>query len=512
MLLNKINKIKLILFTIVFLTPSLIYSQDVFFEKPENISKRDQVVAEVGNIPITSEEFIYSYEFGPAFPKRMHDSKKTHLNYMINEKLIALAAYDENLMEDVNTKDIYADLKGDLSAEEMFRREIVPQIKINDAEIEKVIKTKQKEYQLRWLYTNDFSKVENYLSTLREGISFDSLFVTQLNDSVHIDDRQMESSLFSIYQKNPQFGQIVDTLKPGTISSPIHTDDGWYIVKIDNIWDNLITSETDYNKLKYESAQAVTQSKMGILSDKFINSLFVNEEPVIKRDAFNVLRSYLGKFILDSEKYKNWQLDDKIDIALNNLGLKKGDKFSDLVLVTGKKMDLSINDFIVWYKNRENYIKISTNNIQTFSQSLEKYVWLMVRDKLIVKDAENKGYDKSEWVDKQAKWWEDKIAYSTYRNKLTNSITLTSEELNLINENKKSQSEIMSDELSKKLLHKILELKKKYKVKIYNDVLNEIKVSDENDKRAIDMYIVKRGNLFPRPPYPTIDKDWENWE
>jgi len=54
--------------------------------------------------------------------------------------------------------------------------------------------------------------------------------------------------------------------------------------------------------------------------------------------------------------------------------------------------------------------------------------------------------------------------------------------------------------------------KKKYKISINKDVLNKIKVSSENDKNAIDMYIVKRGNLIPRLAYPSIDNDWASWE
>ena len=44
------------------------------------------------------------------------------------------------------------------------------------------------------------------------------------------------------------------------------------------------------------------------------------------------------------------------------------------------------------------------------------------------------------------------------------------------------------------------------------NVLDKIKVSSENDKKAIDMYIVKRGNLIPRPAFPSIDNDWASWE
>jgi hypothetical protein len=43
-------------------------------------------------------------------------------------------------------------------------------------------------------------------------------------------------------------------------------------------------------------------------------------------------------------------------------------------------------------------------------------------------------------------------------------------------------------------------------------VLDNIIVSSENDKKAIDMYIVKRGNLVPRPAFPTIDNEWASWE
>ncbi len=72
----------------------------------------------------------------------------------------------------------------------------------------------------------------------------------------------MKSSLYNIYLKNPIFAQILDTLKAGNISAPIHTDDGWYIIKIDNIWKNLITTESEQNKLRSESIEALTKSKM----------------------------------------------------------------------------------------------------------------------------------------------------------------------------------------------------------------------------------------------------------
>lgn len=488
------------------------FCQDIFLEDINNSQKKNEVVAEIGNLKITVEEFIYSYEFGPAFPKKQQDSKLTHINYMINEKLLALEGVETGVMDNDYPKDIYKDIESDLAAEEMFKKEIAPKVVVNNFEIEKVIDKKQTEYQLRWLYSNDQITIGKYFNLINTGTKFDSIFNNHLNDSVSLDERQLKSSLYNIYVKNPEFAQIIDTLKPGVISNPIHTDDGWYIIKIDNIWKSLIINETEYDKLKSESINAITKSKMDILSDQYVKELFANENPIIKRDVFNVLRSYLGKFILAPEKYSEFDLEIKLDLALTNLGLKRGDKYPGLTLVECKSINLTLDEFIIWYKIREQNVKFIKDDLMRFSKSLEDLVWLMVRDKLVINQAYQKGYEKSDWVVKQSKWWKEKISYSAYQNELANSITLNSEEIKLADSKSKSQSELLNEKLSKKILYKILELKKKYKVTINKNVLDDIKVSSENDKKAIDMYIVKRGNLVPRPAFPSIDNDWASWE
>jgi hypothetical protein len=505
------KKLRTFLFILPFFYLNAGYSQDLFFEDEHNSKIKNEIVAEVGPLKITAEEFIYNYEFGPAFPKRKDNSKQTHLNYMINEKLLALDGYEKGLMEKEFAKGMYSDIESDLITEELFKKEILPKVDINGSEIEKVIDKKLSEYEIRWLYASDLKLMQSFFQQLKNGIPFDTLFNAQLNDSVFMDDRQIKSSLYNIYVKNPIFAQIIDTLSVGDITAPIHSDDGWYIIKIDNIWKNLITNETDYNKLKSESVSALTKSKMDILSDQYVKGLFESENPTIKREVFNILRSYIGEFFLSPEKYSGWELDIKLEAALSNLGLKKNDKFTGLTLVDCKNINITLDEFIIWYRNREQYIKLSKSNLIDYSKSLENLVWLMIRDKLLTTKAYQAGYDESDWVKRQAGWWRDKITYSVNRNELVNSVTLNYEEMNQVDE-KKSRAEIINEELSKKIFYTLNELKKKYKIKINEEILGEIKVSADNDREAIDMYIVKRGNLIPRPAYPSIDNDWVNWE
>jgi len=484
----------------------------LFTQANQNNINKEDVVAIVDTINITAEEFYYNYEFSPAFPKREKNSKEVYLNYIINEKLLALEGYREGLPEQDYEKGMLNDFQSDLAAEELFREEILPKIKIDENEINKIIEKKLIEYEIRWLYAPNKPSVEYYLKQLKNGITFDTLFNAQINDSVFRDDRQMKSSLYNIYMKNSLFAQILDTLKAGTTSAPIHTDDGWYIIKIDNVWRSLITTETEQTKLRSESIDALKTSKMETLSDEYVKNLFDKEKPIIKRDAFNILRSYLGKFVLSSENYSGWGMDSKLDSALSHLGLKKGDRYPGITLVDGVNHNYSLDDFIIWYRDREEYIKFSTKNLPGFSKSLENLIWTMVRDRMLAEVASEKGYNNSPWIKKQMEWWRDKVAYSAYKDELAKSIKLSSDETQLVKDKKKSETDILGEKLSAKILHKVLELKSKYKISINKDVLGKLKVSSENDKKAIDVYFVKRGNLIPRLLYPSIDYEWISWE
>ena len=138
----------------------------------------------------------------------------------------------------------------------------------------------------------------------------------------------------------------------------------------------------------------------------------------------------------------------------------------------------------------------------------------MLRDKLLFDLAKERGYTKLNTVVTQSKWWKDKICFSTKLNQLRNSLEIKNEETETSEVSDKTEQVVQSvdHELFVKLFREIQKLKNKYDVIIYDDVLNEIQVSSENDPRAIEMYTVKKGGLIPRTPYPTIDMIWKLWE
>lgn len=469
----------------------------------------DSVVAVVGNINITIDEFVNSYEYGPAFYKRISNSKKVFLDNLIREKLLALDGLERKLDSTQNVREYHNAFFDDLATEELFKDVIQSKIVITQEEIDTTTKQKLIDVELEWLYSDQKDKIIKLSDSLKNGVDFQRLFEGQLNDTVSIDDRSLKSSRFQLEMKNPELGKIIDRLENGTTSAPIKTNDGWYIVRLKNFSYSLITSEEDQNRIFEEARRAVMKMKMDRLSDKYVKELMAAQNPVIKRKPFHILRSYLAKYELPEEKYIEWKLDQKLEEAKKEFDTND---FSQIVLAELKDSKITLNDFVVWYRTRNQYVKFDKRSFAQFSRSLEQTIWRMIRDKLLTSVAKEKGYYNNKKVVEQSKWWLYKILYSAVKNEMINSILIENKEINSNNINNQPQNELIETELTKKFFRKINDLKKKYPVEINEILLNKIKVSDEENINAVDFYTVKRGGLIPRTPYPIIDNYWARWQ
>lgn len=475
----------------------------------QNDSIGNITLATIGNKEITIREFLLSYEFGPAYPKRIRNSKEHFLEYMINEKLLALDGYSQGIGDSARVREMLDALRGDLATEEMFKDDILKNIKIEKPEIEKAVAEKQITYKLRWLYSSDKDIMLHYESVLGKTNSFDSLFKSQLNDSVFSDQRSMEVDKFKLTTKNPDMAVIIDSMKIGEITKPVKGSDGWYIFKLDDIWKNMIETQSVLVEKIADVEEVIKKEKMDKESDIYVDGLLKSENPVIKGDAFAIVRSYLGGYELPKEKFDEWRLGDRLNEQIKKLDIKNNN-YGILKLVALKDTSLSIDDYLNWYRMRSQFIKLNKTDFNNFSASIESTIWQMVRDNLLMKKAYARGYQNKETVKQQLKWWKDKIVYAVVRDKIINSVKLNTTESKIKELSKPDEKK--EQQVTKKILHKVLALKQKYKIEINKDLLNKIYVEDSNDPKTVDIYIVKKEGILPHPAYPTIDMLWQNWQ
>jgi len=518
---------------VLFLLPQIYFavqqdSSEVTSNKIPLINLSGLAVAELGNKKIYADEFLNSYEFGPAFVKRENNSKKRFLEFMIYEKMLALEGYKKNLDKSPDVQLYLNDIVDDLASEQMYRETIWDKVIIDSETVSKAVEKELIELEISWIYKPTKSEIEEQYYSLKKRIPFDSLFYGQFNDSVTYDSRHMKSTRFKLEKTNPTLAVIIDSVKIGSPSLPIKTVDGWYIVRVDNLWKNLISTETQNNELRYSLEEYLRKQKADSLSDAFVNKLILDNQSTIVRTTFNKLAVYVGKKILPPAKFDEWNL--VINIQDKNFNLSKIENSYQDLLVRTNSVGFTIKDFIGWYTNREPYIRFNLISPQAFYNSLQSVVWRMVRDKLLGNIAKEKGYNKKPEIEKQKLWWKDKLVYSKMKLEIAGSVKLSDEQVKkYYNENLKKyvdengrakqfddiKKDVWNDyyvyAYTKKVVNKILSLKEKYHIKINDEALNSLIVLDENNPRTIEIYSLKKSGTIVRPVYPSIDYEWQFW-
>ncbi|MGE5364158.1 MAG: hypothetical protein ACM3SM_08505 [Bacteroidota bacterium] len=480
---------KLYITLIIFLMlPVTLYCADTtdvrrYLEHPGSITP-SAVVAEVGPISITAEEFINSYEFGPAFYKRDKDSRRKFLDFLVYEKLLALEAYDRHLDTARDVRDLLYEIEADLAGEQLYRNEILNTVTVGQDEIDRSIADEMIELKFRWLYAETEEQVSNYTEQIKNIRAFDSLFNVQNPDFTGRNERMLNLTLREL-KKNPRAAEVVAYLSKNEISKPLKGDDGWYLFILDDRMETVLSTQSETNNMRYSIYKSLVKAKSDSLSDLYVRNLMDIEQPVISGTAFSEM---------NDEMWKSFQETDNFTKVLSSSGLFEQ---NTKILVRMKSFALTVGDFIQWARLRSTYIRPELKGKQKFYVSVEAMIWKAVRDRLIIKRAADLKTFDDPYVRKQIRLWRDKVVYQKLK-------LQTAAEL--------KQDSSYAFEYTKTIFRKVMKLKNRYKVTIDEKLLDSIKVSDEDNPQSVEMYAVKKGGTFIHQVFPVIDYEWQFWK
>ncbi len=476
-----------------------------------NKSSSKILLATAGPVKIFSDEFTNSYEFAPQLVKSKANTRLNYLNNMINEKLLYLYGKEIKIDTSRQVKETFQAIFDDLMTEQMYRKEILPFVKVDSNRVDTVINQKILHLKIKWIFDKDAAKLRK-LFKKQDNALFDSAYNEQFKNGVNKDERYMEITRYHLGQRNPQLAKIIDTLTIGKISEPIFKENGWYIFKIIKAWKDFILTKSKFNRIKNESITVVKKEEMDALSDRLVKKLMENNSPKILRIPLNITVAFIADFILSKKKYAEWKISELLKGALRKAKIKKRYELNSLHLVEFKRGHYSINDFLRWLYPRLEYFNFDKSSLNAFYGSVEQLVWRMTRDNFLTSLAKQKHYDRSPSVLEQAKWWKAKIIFSAVRNKLLHSITLNNKEITLDpSKSNKNITREISNKLNVKIYRLLKKLKRRYRITINKKALQSLKIEGEENSRGINLYVIKKNGLIPRTPYPIIDSEWKSW-
>ncbi|MGE5805966.1 MAG: hypothetical protein ACM34M_09265 [Ignavibacteria bacterium] len=480
------------------------------------------VIASIGNCEITAKEFRESYEFGPSFVKKFKDPKMAHLQYMINEKLIALEGYTNGIDNTNSVKRILKEIEDDIIVTEWYRQKIVPVISVDSSLIKRGIDQSSVGLTFRYIFTDNEFDIKDIKILLDNGHSFDSLY-SLLNQDFKFYLDEVPTNFFTLFEDNPKVADELAHLKPGAYSDIINTKDGFYLVQLDQAKKDFIITPAEYLTMWRKVEKYYSKKMLDSITTSYIKEVMEECPPTISGEALKKIFELLSKV-----NYTHFtDTKEEIEKVHFNPELNLDESFDSEILVNSKCDKFTIKDFVEWYSYRDFKIDFSNPTASTL-KFVKDVLFKMVRDKRLIGIARSQGYaddpdvqiEVQEWRDKLAYWKQKSIAikhpaftdYDVQRfyteNKIKYEVNLKDTPITYEIIKDKVKNDLMQYEYNKQLHNYLNSLEEKYPIKINEKLLNSIQLSDENLSKKADLFILKKGGTLPRQAFPTIDNEW----
>jgi hypothetical protein len=422
-------------------------------------------------------------------------------------------------------------VEGDLATEELYREDVLSGVRVTDEEVAVAAKKQRVEVTVRWLYAAERKTADSLARRLQAGETFDVLFQKQCASGVPREDRSMTVTMMELVKKNAAMARIVEQLPVGRPSDVITVPDGQYIMQVDSVWTNAITTGSADAEARSDAQRWLTQQRADSLSGVYVQRMMLEADPVIERRTFDILRASLGAQLLSDSTFNAWGLADRFRGEKDSVRYRDPGVYEDSTLVQTRNGALTLGMFLQWYRLRETNLKLRLVSPKAFFVSLEEIVWRMVRDELLVRRARARQLQERPGVVAQKQWWEDKLLYQVAKDSLSRTITWTDSTLRqyydahprfhrgptgAVQSFEDAKEDVLREwyqvALTERVFHRLTELKARFPVSIDDAALRHVPVDAEQDPRAIDVVVAKKGGTFPRPAYPTIDPFWQTWQ
>lgn len=478
------------------------------------------VVAKVGDVEISGEEFFISYEIGPSFVKRNHrgDPKTAHLKYMIYEKLLALDGLAANVASRPDVQQILQEIEQDLAVTEMFREMVSDSVQIRESEVEQAVSEATLNINFKFVYAKHRNDLQVYQNRLASGTSFDAFALQGGSFSKEI-------NFWEIKQKDAIFAEELTKLKFHQLSEVIETPRGFYLAQVDTAWRETFITPVKHNELSAKLKKRLKRAKVEALAYEYAAQRLENASPVIKSSAFKRLLTYF-------ETLQPTDADEATAVLGNwpgTLDWQSLENREKATLVMTNFGDFDIKSFLDWYTLRR--FPLNRQTKEDLAVSLKNIVWRMVRDRMLAREAFERDYDQHPQVIEEMGWWQEKLAYWQSRETLLGDLKFSEAQVRQFYKNNRQRyatshpdslpsfeeigSEVARElyvfEEGKRLQTYLNQKEQEMSVRIYHEVLDKIPVTDLNFSKPIDMALFKKQGTFPRIAYPTIDRVWERY-
>jgi parvulin-like peptidyl-prolyl isomerase len=418
------NKYKFLYILVII--PILFHSVNVFSQTFGS----EQKLVKVGNRIISEYEFLERYELTPGInrqDKKFAESSKIDFLYtLIAEKLWAIEAVFLGLdtIEVMKfSRDAFEKL---FIRDELYRREILNKIQITDEELVEGFRNNSTILKINFLFSEDEEEINKLYNLLSIGISFDSIL------SERPEFEEQPEPLEIVYgQMEKKIEDSLYSLKMGEYTLPILTPDGWYIFRIQNRTEQLLSRIEDIENSKNTVGKIIKARKEQEIYNEFYYNFFRNKSVDVNPVLFESLAQKLSKVLLQKkniEKIKNgdpvFLLADEVLSVEQMFGVDS--LKMNFLLFDEKPITLKYFIRTLAYEG----FKALEIDIVSMRALLDYKTRKSIEQELLVREGYERNLHMTTEVQNQLQMWYDNYLFQILQNQFLDSLYISDKEVN----------------------------------------------------------------------------------
>jgi hypothetical protein len=492
-----------------------------------NCSKKstedDVILAKVGDEVITVKDFRYNYEFGLPILKTGADPKKTYLDYMIKEKILAKHGKKMGLAKSDRVSQLVNELKDELLVEEIFKKEVHEKINITPDEIKDAITKSKVSWKLRYWAEPNPEYAENISRAMRaRGYSSVVDDILNSNPEIKLKPKDFDTDYITWLEVSPELLEKIKDLPVGEISDPVELNGMFFIFQIVDIRREPLSDYEINNKSK-TFEKILFARKVQDKATQFVSEFMTPKNVVTKGESFRKIAKAMEEWDEINIEERGEFLETVLSAEEDDNALFELRNNLDKTLVTFEKNKWTVEDFLKRF--REKSLKFPSQDGKNFRSQLNQQIALTVRDHFFIKEAKKRKLDTSKPVQKELIQWRNKWVYEEMRGQLSADLNITDEQArNYFNKYKdkykirwddkpqygsfknQAKRDVYIQNAKMILNQKVDSLKTIYPVSIDYAVLDSIQVIDFKKSKWISLQVYKQSSN--RMAVPIVDPAW----
>lgn len=487
----------------------------------------DQIVARVGDKVITAHDFVTKFEFSFAPFRQGPNPRRTYLNYLINELIIAEKGFDEGFDDSRYVQSRVTNRRNNNLLQAFYGKYVHGKVNVPDSEIEETTKRATIKFRMMiWpvptLEDGNKAYSEASNSTLEEYVE------QQLSkyEVRNVTKQYFETDWLDFLELRPELLNEIQDLELGETSKPIPHGDGYALFQVLSIQREPIKTD----ELKYGARRKRIEARLfNIQSDKIVHNLM---DSLLTPLEVRASSKNIDRFATPLYNWMRRGLPEYGSL-LENLNDVTSDSASylielknmlDVPLIQHRDGVITVEDYFGYF-NYHRRVMNRSQSLDDVRNQLMTELGNMIKNGTFIAIAEEEGFQDSANIVHDLSLWKEKWTYDAYRYHLTNNISVSQDEMEEFFKTRwrelhisnvdttrfyKYENDVhnflLHEKQTKLLQEEISKLKGQYEVWINEELLSSLKLNDDPKSLETSLFVTK--NFSGERVMPDADYKW----